>query len=133
MMPEPTDRLYTLPEAIARFQGYWVKGSRAQRCNNPGNINYGTFAKEHGATGVEPDGHTFKGRFAVFPDEDTGFHALRALLLSTAYKDLTIRQAINRYAPAADDNNPDQYVSAVCKWVGCSPDQTVFDVMTRSA
>jgi hypothetical protein len=47
-----------------------VFGPRNRRNNNPGNIEYGPFAKEHGAIGTD-------GRFAIFPDEETGFRAMK--------------------------------------------------------
>ncbi len=68
-----------------------VGGSRAWRNNNPGNLRYTPFTREHGAIGE-------CGNFAVFPDFETGFSALRALLRTQSYQDLTIAQAIKRYA-----------------------------------
>lgn len=66
-------------------------GSRAWRNNNPGNLRYYDFARSHGAIGEA-------GGFAVFPDEQTGMDALRALLRTNTYQVLTIQQAICRYA-----------------------------------
>jgi len=106
--------------------------SRAARNCNPGNIEWGKFAEDHGATGVEPDGHTYKGRFAVFPSADVGFAALKALLLGPVYRDLTVAQAINRYAPPSE-NNPTTYINDLCVWCGCRPTDTVVDVMTGAA
>lgn len=47
--------------------------ARGDRNNNPGNIEYGQFAVAHGATGSD-------GRFAIFPDWNTGANAMAALL-----------------------------------------------------
>ena len=62
--------------AIAQREGFNARGpkpNRGQRNHNPGNIEYGQFAKDHGATGSD-------GRFAIFPDAATGYKALDALL-----------------------------------------------------
>jgi hypothetical protein len=124
------DDIYTLPEAIARMEGWYGDAhNRCVRNCNPGNIEWGPFAESQGATGVEPDGQAFKGRFAVFPTADVGFAALRALLLGPSYKDLTIAQAINRYAPPSE-NATLNYVTQVCDWVGCKPTDIVWHTMT---
>ena len=62
-------------------------GSRAWRNNNPGNLEYGKFARGNGAIGTD-------GRFAIFPDTATGFNAMANLLSTSAYQNLTIEGAI---------------------------------------
>lgn len=106
----------TLLQAMARQEGYYAHGTRPQRNNNPGDLEYGKFAKAHGATGSD-------GRFAIFPDEQTGFSAMRALLAS-AYKGLTIEQALNKYAPPAE-NDVNTYLSRVCQWAGVQPSDLI--------
>ena len=66
-------------------------GTRGDRNNNPGNIKYGSFAREHGATG-------FDGPFAVFPDYATGSAAQEALVRGRGYSGLTLHQFAARYA-----------------------------------
>ena len=66
-------------------------GTRGDRNNNPGNIKYGSFAREHGATG-------FDGPFAVFPDYATGSAAQEALVRARGYSGLTLHQFAARYA-----------------------------------
>jgi hypothetical protein len=100
-------------DAIARMEGFYVKGSRPQRNHNPGDIEYGKFARAHGANGTD-------GRFAIFPDDTTGFAAMSALFKS-AYLGLTITQAINKYAPS-DENNTTRYINLICQWTGLTPD-----------
>jgi hypothetical protein len=56
--------------------------TRGDRNNNPGNIEYGPWAKAHGATGSD-------GRFAIFPDWDTGAQAM-SVLLHDKYSGLTL-------------------------------------------
>lgn len=79
-------------------------GSRSWRNRNPGNIEAGDFATGAGATGSD-------GRFAIFPTEMAGRNAQIKLLQSKNYKNLDIKQAIARYAPAFE-NNVDAYIAA---------------------
>lgn len=72
-------------------------GSRAWRNNNPGNIIYGEFARKNGAIGKG-------GRFAVFPDEETGMRAIVALLQTKNYINLTVSGAVSRYAPPFEND-----------------------------
>jgi hypothetical protein len=102
----------TLLEAMARQEGFYAAGSRPERNNNPGDIEDGKFARAHGATGTD-------GRFAIFPDSATGFAAMRALLLS-AYRGLTIQQALNKYAPPVE-NDTNTYLEHVCEWANLNP------------
>lgn len=68
---------------------------RGDRNNNPGNIEYGPFASAHGATGTD-------GRFAVFPDWNTGANAMAALLRQR-YQGMTLSGIQQRWtgAPSA--------------------------------
>jgi hypothetical protein len=112
--------MLTFIEAIARQEGFYVPGSRANRNNNPGNIEWGAFAEEHGATRIEacPAGET--PRFAFFPDAATGFDAMRALL-ADAYSGLPVEAALNKWAPPIE-NQTSVYVADVCAWTGLTPD-----------
>ena len=105
-----------LLEAIAREEGFYVEGSRAQRAHNPGDIEWGKFASAHGALHGDP-------RFAVFPTPADGFNALRALL-QTSYAQFTLQEAIYRYAPPSE-NDSDQYLKNICEMTGLSPDSNV--------
>jgi hypothetical protein len=100
-------------ESIAREEGFYVKGSRPERCNNPGDIEWGKFTQAHGATGGDP-------RFAIFPTPEAGFAAMRALL-TTAYVGLTVEAALNKWAPPVE-NNVSAYLHNVCQWSGLRPD-----------
>src|SRR5260221_10231639 len=64
---------------------------RSTRNNNPGNIKYGKWAKEHGASGKDADG------FAIFPDKSVGSVAMQNLLKSPQYKNKTVSAAINKW------------------------------------
>ena len=88
-----------------------LEGNRASRNNNPGNIQYGEFAKSAGAIGTD-------GRFAVFPSYEVGRAAKKKLLWDTkGYSDKTIAEAINRYAPPSE-NKTKSYVETVSSAVG---------------
>lgn len=86
-------------------------GARNWRNNNPGNLNYGDFAKKHKAIGTD-------GRFAVFPTYEDGRKAKESLLFEgSGYKNLDISRAIARYAPPSE-NNTTNYVNTVAKAAG---------------
>lgn len=115
----------TLQQAIAKQEGFEVPGSLSARNHNPGNIIAGTFANSHGAIGAASG-------YAVFPDDESGFAALTALLSGPGYKGKSVEIAINRYCPPpngeelTEGNDPDIYVQHVCEWCGCTPD-TIID------
>ena len=117
----------SLLSAIARMEGFGVQGSRARRNNNPGNIEWGSFAAQHGATGREPDLAHSKGRFAVFPSADIGFVALKQLLLEH-YATLTVEAAILKYAPPSE-NDSESYIRNICNWAQCKPTDIIKDVL----
>lgn len=87
-----------------------ISGTRSTRNNNPGNIEYGKFARSQGAIGSD-------GRFAVFPDRATGFRAVEGLVFGGKYAGLSLKQAIERYAPPFE-NNSLGYAQAVANKVG---------------
>ena len=102
-----TTRMYVGNDGnIYEFSG----GSRAWRNNNPGNLEYGKFARNHGAIGSD-------GRFAIFPDAMTGFKAMAGLLATSPYQKLTIEGAINRYAPP-NENNVENYLKSIERQTG---------------
>lgn len=78
-------------------------GSRAWRNNNPGNIRKGNFASAAGAIGDDD-------AFAIFPDYKTGFDAIVTLLRSPSYTNLSLRDAVFRYAPP-NENDSEQYLA----------------------
>lgn len=86
-------------------------GTMAWRHNNPGNLRYGDFAKAHGAVGSGQNG------MAVFPDPETGRKAQKELLFNPAsrYYKLPLNKAIAIYAPAYDNNDPDEYAHFVAQ------------------
>lgn len=86
-------------------------GTRAWRNNNPGNIEYGNFAKSKGAIGTD-------GRFAVFSTYQEGRDAKEALLFeSPSYRNRTIISAIHRYAPQFE-NDTNSYARQIAAAAG---------------
>ena len=66
-----------------------------QKAHNPGDIEYGPFAQAHGATGyVLAQGGK---KIATFPNDDTGWRAMYALLGSKGYAGLSAEQVISRW------------------------------------
>ena len=103
VVADGTKRTYTMTDGTQEVR---EGGTRAWRNNNPGNIRWlgnGDYAKSLGAIGHDngPD-----GTMAVFPTIEAGEAAQRALLFqSKKFKNLTLSEAVAKYAPP-DDNNP---------------------------
>jgi hypothetical protein len=116
-------RAISLVEAIARQEGFGRPGVRATRNHNPGNLNYGLFARTHGAINEDDKG------YAVFTSNLDGYAALKALLMSKSYKGLTFRQALLKYAPPKGDprgdNDTATYISNVCAWCKVTADDVI--------
>jgi hypothetical protein len=88
-------------------------GSRSYRNKNPGNIKGGGFAKSMGSIGNDADG------FAIFKSVEDGRKAQEKLLFeSSGYKDLTLKEAIAKWVPKKDKNDPDAYAERMLKKVG---------------
>ena len=115
--------MLTLPEAIARQEGYGKREARATRNRNPGNLNFGTVAKMWGSLRADQKG------YAIFEKEKDGWNALRYLLQTPGYRGKTLKQAIERYAPPTGDprgtNDTNAYIKNVCEWTGMQPDTCI--------
>ncbi len=120
---KPFELPLSLVEAIARMEGWLNDESRCRRNHNPGNMEYGDFAKACGAWATD-------GRFAIFHNDQEGFNALSKLLLER-YLFLTIEKAINKYAPPTE-NDSTNYVKLVCLWTGYKPDTVITPDMCAS-
>lgn len=122
----------TLLEAMARKEGYNIHRpmNRATRNNNPGNLEWGPFAREHGATHIEviPEGYISSPRFAYFPSIELGWKAMRTRLLTGMYKGLTLRQAIYKWAPPTE-NDTESYIKYVAHHTGHSEHDYVKDIL----
>jgi len=106
--------------SLASAQRGATGGSRSWRNNNPGNIEFGPYAKSMGATSSD-------GRFAIFPSYESGRKAQEHLLFeSKSYKNLTLGQAIGRWAPASENNVP-----AYIKAMGADPNASMSSFSTE--
>ena len=111
----------TFLQANARMEGFYVLGSRPNRNNNPGDVEFGKFAEAHGADRSD-------GRFAHFPDPETGFAAMKLLFQAPSYKGLTVEAALNRWAPPVE-NQTSHYISSVCTWANCKPTDVIDSLL----
>lgn len=83
-------------------------GARGLRNNNPGNIEYGAFARQQGASGSD-------GRFARFDSAQGGLNAMANLLRSYSRQGVNSIEAIlKRYAPPGE-NDTGAYANSVSK------------------
>lgn len=83
-------------------------GTVAWRNNNEGNLRPGSLSSSR--IGVD------KKNFAVFATPEDGHNAKKYLLFSSSsYKDLTLKDAIKKYAPASDNNNHDSYANFIMR------------------
>jgi hypothetical protein len=97
-------------------------GSRSFRNRNPGNIKYGPFAERLGATGKDAGG------FAIFPSDEAGAKAHRALWNTGGYSNAPIGKALARWG-----TGPIPGIDPSKKWSDLSPEQqqTLLDAQRR--
>lgn len=108
---------------------YTLRGNYNWRSNNPGNLEYGPFARSMGAIGegAPPPGRS-KG-FAIFPTFEMGQQARYNLQFEQPrYANLTIAQAIEQYAPRVE-NDTDGYINIVSSAAGV-PSSTLMKDLT---
>lgn len=92
---------------------------RNLRNNNPGNIEYGDFAKKMGAIGSD-------GRFAIFPSMDAGKNAMATLLMQYAKSgNNTISGIVSKWSPASENGmaSTSSYINDVAKRTGLDPNK----------
>lgn len=101
---------------------------RSIRTFNPGAMNYGPFARKHGAIGTD-------GRLAIFPDEDTGYKAMSSLLdvygkrgqntVSSIIGGLPTNPNLAWAPRGVDNNSTDTYIQKVASKLGIAPDTPI--------
>jgi hypothetical protein len=82
-------------------------GSRAWRCNNPGNLVASSYSTGKDRRSIRVAGDS-KNTYAVYPDYDTGHEALVVMLRGSKYGPLTLREAIVRF-----DKSNIKYIEAL--------------------
>ena len=115
----PTLQYPGIDTAISNFEGFGTSSAPTiTNANNPGALQYGSFALKNGAVG------SLNG-FAVFPNQTVGSQAEDALVQNYANQGFSIDQMINAWAPpTAQGNSPtstNNYVNSVSSAVGATP------------
>ena len=107
-------------------------GSRPWRDNNSGDLRKGSSKSasstlalgwDYSSTGKN-DKVTAMQPFAIFSSAGVGDRALKDTLLSV-YGNNTIGQAIQRFAPSDDANNPQHYASFIMSHTGAAANTTI--------
>lgn len=98
--------------------------SRSFRNKNPGNIRWGRFAESRGAVAEGPENN----RMAKWPTVIQGLAAMVSLLSVKAYRDLSLLDAIKRYAPSGDNNRPREYAAYVAQRAGVSQEAIIGEM-----
>lgn len=114
-----TNGLDNVTEAIARYEGFYIPGSVAQRTNNPGNVG------------------TYGGQVASYADSGDGWTALQDWVTSHAaanpswnFYDLT-----SYYLTGSTTGNPgpgqdpNAYAQYIADYLGVSPTTTVSSTL----
>lgn len=97
-----------LAAAISHVEGFWNPATVSFKNSNPGNIRaWGTLS---GVSG-----------YVKFPTKVAGWQALYEDVTANSGK-LTVVQFLNKFAPAADHNQPSAYLAAVCEFTDLKPD-----------
>jgi hypothetical protein len=117
----------TFMQAIAREEGFGIPGSRATRNNNPGNLDMEPWLAGFGARLETPISAKEEPRFAQFPDANSGWAAVKELLIRS-YVGLTVSRALNKWAPPTE-NQTNSYIDNVCGWTGFTPDEVLTEAM----
>lgn len=104
-VPSQTKRTYYYSDGTTLTK---EGGTVAWRNNNEGNLRPGLLSSNR----IGKD----RKNFAVFATPEDGHEAKKYLLFSSSsYKNLTLKEAIKKYAPAGDNNNPVKYAANVMK------------------
>lgn len=125
------DKIEEVAKAVQKQEGWFAPGgsypdgSVSYRCNNPGNILFGDLAKALGCSGnyKSPNGLTY----AVWPDADLGFYALKEFLmlgfsgqLKSYSPDMTLEEFFKTYSGGSGT-----YGEAIAKMTGFDPNGKV--------
>jgi hypothetical protein len=102
-------------------------GTISWRCNNPGNVMYGAFAKSHGALGSAKAGDTEP--VAIMPTLDHGIKMQMALWRRPMYNNGTIDQGMRKWATGVGSKKETSpYTIDLAKAAGASINTKVSDL-----
>ena len=113
------EQMRKIHEAQDRAMGKDTNLPRNLRNNNPGNIEYGDFARRMGATGSD-------GRFAIFPSMKAGEDAMANLLMSYMQSgNNTISKIVGKWSPVSENGmaKTTAYINDVAKRTGIDPNK----------
>jgi hypothetical protein len=100
-------------------------GSRAWRCNNPGNLLAGKYSNGKSRRSIGTAGDS-RDEYAVYPDYETGHEALVVMLGGSVYSPLSLRAAIKRY----DSTNP-KYIDSIIEMTKLDPERAIKSLSDR--
>ena len=87
--------------------------------NNPGNLR-----------NWDPSLPKDNRGFDIFPTYAAGYNALlRQIQLDMVTRGMTIQEAMNKYAPAKDNNDPVAYAKRIANAIGLTPDSRITDAV----
>lgn len=95
------------------------RGTRAWRCNNPGNLHASTYSmsKQRRSMGKVREG---KDEYAVYPDYETGHESLVVMIKGSIYSPLSLKDAMYKY----DSTNP-KYIDEIVKINKLDPERSI--------
>lgn len=95
------------------------KGTRAWRCNNPGNLRKSRYSmsKTRKAIGFAGDS---KNEYAVYPDKETGHESLVVMMRGSVYSPMTLRVAMVHFESERKD-----YIDIIVARTGLHPERTI--------
>lgn len=100
-------------------------GSRAWRCNNPGNLRASKYSTSKQRRCIGTAGHQ-QDQYAVYPDYATGHEALVVMLKGGIYSPLSLREAMKRYDPANV-----KYIDTIISKTNLDPEQKIRSLNDR--
>lgn len=97
-------------------------GTKSWRFYNPGMLVHGEFTRKQGALGSD-------GKLAIFASYSAGRKALEMLLFESNqnYKEMSVTDAIKKFAPTKDGYKPPKYAAQVAKAAGVKLDTKLKD------
>lgn len=102
-------------EACAKQEGFYKTGTRPNRLNNPGDLEYRGWEVLYGGTNFVDK------RFSHFPTAHDGFKAMQHLFTFSIYFGKKLSEVFSIYAPQVE-NNTNIYLENVCRDTGFTPD-----------
>jgi hypothetical protein len=107
---------------ISKMEGFGIPGAVPTTHNNPGDLR-------HSPHSQHPGGPSHANDIGSIDTVQHGWQDLERQLQIYADEGLTLRQAINLYAPPSDHNETSAYLAFVAKGLGVDPDTPVRDAI----